>query len=321
MKPLNELFEVAYGNKLDLNKLTPVPPKEGGVNFVGRSSQNHGVSGVVARLADVTPYEAGLITVALGGSKLLSSFVQEAPFYTAQNVAVLRPLSAMTFQQKLFICLAIRHNRFRYSAFGREANRTLRTLLVPEAKEIPNWVSDFEKVSATAFEASATNKSVPNLDPKKWKPFALGSLFDIKKGKRLTKAEMLSGETPFVGSSDSNNGITATVGQKPIHDGNTISVAYDGSVGEAFYQPKPFWALDSVNVLYPKFPMTVVTGLFLATLIRKEQYRFSYGRKWHMDRMNAAIIYLPVTPTGKPDFHFMDGYMKSLPYSSQLLLS
>jgi hypothetical protein len=144
MKPLNELFDVTYGNKFDLNKMTVVGKgsSEPWLNFVGRSSENHGVSARVKPVDGVVPFEAGLITVALGGTKLLSSFVQMYPFYTAQNVAVLRARTTMSFAQKLFVCIAIRHNRFRYSAFGREANRTLRTLSVPEPKEFPVWVQE-----------------------------------------------------------------------------------------------------------------------------------------------------------------------------------
>ena len=318
MKPLNDLFEVSYGNKFDLNKLTPLHPRNGGVNFVGRSSQNHGVSGVVAPVPGVTPFEAGLITVALGGSKLLSSFVQESPFYTAQNVAVLRPLKAMSFQQKLYVCLAIRHNRFRYSAFGREANRTLRALVVPDVDEFPGWISNFDKGSPASFEMPAIEERTPAVDVRYWKPFALGTLFEVKKGKRLTKADMLPGATPYIGATDSSNGTTAYIGQVPIHRGDTISVSYNGSVAEAFYQPVPFWATDDVNVLYPKFSMTPEAALFLCTVIRLEKYRYNYGRKWHLDRMRESVILLPVTPSGNPDWYFMEYYIKTLPYSSQI---
>jgi hypothetical protein len=48
--PLEELFHVTYGNKFDLNKMTPVPRIEGGINFVGRSSENHGVSATVKKV-------------------------------------------------------------------------------------------------------------------------------------------------------------------------------------------------------------------------------------------------------------------------------
>jgi hypothetical protein len=318
MKPLNELFDVTYGNKLDMNKLTEQSLQCGGVNFVGRSSQNHGVSGSVAPIPNLPPYEAGLITVALGGSKLLSAFVQEASFYTAQNVAVLRPKHAMTFEQKLFICLAIRHNRFRYSAFGREANRTLRTLAVPELDEIPAWVADIGQQSYSLAQ-SCNNDAVSDLTPQNWNSFQLQELFDIRKGQRLTKANMLIGSTPYIGASDTNNGMTARIGQAAIHEGETISVSYNGSVAEAFYQPYSYWATDDVNVLYPKgFKLTPSIGIFICTIIRMEKYRFNYGRKWHLDRMRESVIKLPVTQTGEPDWGFMENYIKSLPYSSQI---
>lgn len=319
MKPLNELFEVTYGNKLDLNKLKALPLAQGGVNFVGRSSRNHGVSGYVEPLVGIQAYEAGLITVALGGSKLLSAFVQEAPFYTAQNVAVLRPKHPMTFQQKLYMCLAIRQNRFRYSAFGREANRTLRTLLVPELTEFPSWVGSVEQLSLEHLAKPAIETLPLPLKPETWGSFELQELFDIRKGQRLTKADMLPGSVPYVGASDTTNGVTARIGQKPIHEGKTISVSYNGSVAEAFYQPEPFWATDDVNVLYPKgFELTPATALFICTVIRMEKYRFNYGRKWHLERMRDSVIKLPVAATGKPDWALIESYIKSLPYSSQL---
>jgi hypothetical protein len=96
--PLNHLFTVTYGSKLDLNKMTAAGRREGGVNFVGRSSQHHGVTGRILLPSGLKPFPAGAITVALGGSKLLTSFVQEEPFVTAQNVAVLRERASMTME-------------------------------------------------------------------------------------------------------------------------------------------------------------------------------------------------------------------------------
>ncbi len=318
MKKLNELFDVAYGSKLDFNKVEAMPKSQGGVNFVGRSSQNHGVSGTICPLPDTKPFEAGLITVALGGSKLLCSFVQEHPFYTAQNVAVLKPKTEMTFAEKLWVCLCIRHNRFRYSAFGREANRTLRELLIPELIDFPNGLNEIAVEEMESKGAPKIRASIPAIQVAEWKPFKLSVLFDLKKGKRLTKAQMLEGATPFIGAIDGNNGVSGHVGQMPIHEGNTITVNYDGSVGAAFYQPAPFWASDSVNVLYPKFDLTANIALFLTTIIQREKYRFNYGRKWHLDRMSQSEIRLPVTAEGKPDWEFMENYVKTLPFSSQL---
>src|SRR5579862_1130023 len=69
MTPLHKLFDVVYGSKLDLNKMSLLPTSRGGVHFVGRSSANHGVSASIAPLDGIEPYEAGLITVALGGDQ------------------------------------------------------------------------------------------------------------------------------------------------------------------------------------------------------------------------------------------------------------
>jgi hypothetical protein len=317
MKRLDEMFDVSYGNKLDLNKMSLLPISSGGVHFVGRSSENHGVTATVAPLETVEPYEGGLITVALGGTKLLASFVQSTPFYTAQNVAILRPKKPMRFAEKLFMCLCIRHNRFRYSAFGREANRTLRELEVPELTEFPEW----GHAAAVTIDGLASpmlgDSPTPKLDTTAWKYFEIQELFKLRKGKRLTKANMEHGTVPYIGAIDKNNGVSAFVA-KAIHDGNTITVNYNGSVAEAFYQPEPFWCSDDVNVLYPKFVCTPSIGLFFTTIIRMEKFRYSYGRKWHLDRMRTALIRLPTTPSGVPDWNYMERYMMSLPFSSQI---
>jgi hypothetical protein len=122
-----------------------------------------------------------------------------------------------------------------------------------------------------------------------------------------------------VGASDTDNGVTARIGQSPIHTGGTISVSYNGSVAEAFYQPVAYWATDDVNVLYPKkFNLTPAIALFICTLIRLEKYRFNYGRKWHLERMRESQIFLPCDSKGEPDWTYMDSYIRTLPYSSQL---
>lgn len=136
---LDQLFEISRGNKFDLNKMVRCAPSDDAVVFVGRSGERNGFAAFVKRLGHETPYPAGLITVALGGSAL-SSFVQARPFYTAQNIDVLTPRSEISLDVKLYYCLCIEANRFRYSTFGREANRTLRSLQVPAFESLPTWV-------------------------------------------------------------------------------------------------------------------------------------------------------------------------------------
>ena len=93
---IRELFEVEYGNQLDKNKMTESPT---GIHFVSRSSSDLGVDGRIETIPGIAPYAAGLITVTLGGTYLLSAFVQRELFYTAQNIKILTPKSPMTFNE------------------------------------------------------------------------------------------------------------------------------------------------------------------------------------------------------------------------------
>lgn len=107
------------------------------------------------------------------------------------------------------------------------------------------------------------------IDTSRWKCFAIGQIFDVIKGTRLTKANMKTGNIRFIGSSAMNNGCTAMVGNtENMHPANKITVCYNGSVGETFYQDQPFLASDDVNVLYPKFDMTKEIALFIVPLIK-----------------------------------------------------
>lgn len=168
-----------------------------------------------------------------------------------------------------------------------------------------------------------------NLEIGNWKRFKLGRLFNIRKGKRLKSEDREEGNNIYIGAIDSNNGVADFIGQEPLHKGNTISLSYNGSVGEAFYQPQSFWATDDVNVLYPKFVgFNESIGLFFVAVIRREKYRFSYGRKWTLDNMKNTEICLPVLHDDNgsiligtklfsdkgyvPDFAFMESYIKSL---------
>jgi hypothetical protein len=150
------------------------------------------------------------------------------------------------------------------------------------------------------------------VDTSSWAKFKYEDIFEIKKGKRLTKEDFVEGSTPFIGAIDSNNGYRDFIGQEAIHESNTITVNYNGSVGEAFYQPIPFCASDDVNVLYPKFSFNKYIAMFIIPLIRKEKYRFNYGRKWESNRMKESIILLPVTNKGEVDIDYMENYIKSL---------
>lgn len=138
-----------------------------------------------------------------------------------------------------------------------------------------------------------------------FKEFEADKLFEIKKGKRLTKADMKPGDINFIGSASSNNGVTAKIGNtEHLHPAHTITVSYNGSVGEVFLQDEPFWASDDVNVWYPKIKVDDRALLYIMTLIKKLSAKYSYTAKWTIDKMRAEKLSLPIIETSDSNHEY-----------------
>lgn len=314
MKRLSEIFNIRNSQSLELINCNQV---EDGICFVARTEKNNGVTARVEKIDNLEPMPAGAITVALNGS-VLSSFYQDEPFYTAFHIASLYPKKELTKEQKIYYALVIEQNKYRYS-FGRQANKTLKNILVPDIYELPDFINKIS-VSDYNFEEKPVLDKNLELNTENWKWFRYNEIFDIKKGKRLTKADMIEGNINFIGASRFHNGLTAKISNSEhIHSANTITLSYNGSIGEAFYQSEPFWATDDVNVLYPKFKLNPYIAMFLCTLLPLEKYRFCFGRKWDKEMMQETEIKLPVTKDNVPDWQFMEDYIKSTNGSKSLL--
>lgn len=313
LEKLSSLFDVKYGVNLDLNKLERTDkanPKS--VNFVSRTEKNNGISAFVRLIDGLKPNEQNTISVAAGGS-VLSSFLQPEPYYSGRDVFVLKAKNPMSELELLYYCHCIKENKYRYN-YGRQANKTIRNILVP--KEAPQWIKNLELVNKPNI-SPIISKEV-KIDISNWEWFEFSNLFEISRGRGIRLNEELEGgKYPIVTSTDQNNGYSGKTDNKPTHKANTISITRNGSVGEAFYQPKDFCSTEDVHILSPKFPLNSYIGLFLTAIIRKEKYRYNYGRKWGLQRMKDTLIKLP-SKNGKPDFDFMENFIKSLPYSSSI---
>lgn len=256
---LNDIFEIEYPKTLVFSEMTI---SEKGINFVSSQDKNNGVVARVEECDGIKKYPAGIITVPLKGSVLMAH-VQTEECYVAHQIAVLTPKVEMELSSKLFYCLCIQKNAYRFN-YGRQADRTLRELILPE--HIPEWV----KQAAIIPIQTANGEKKSSLNINFWREYKLSELFDFEKGKRLTKMDMIQGKINFLGAISDNNGVREKIETDIYWKPNCITVNYNGSVGEAFYQEKPFWASDDVNVLYPKstWKMNKFIALFIITLLR-----------------------------------------------------
>ena len=314
---LDVLFNVSYGSRFDLKDMhiTASDDKDA-IAFVSRSRENLGVVAFVKPHEGLSAYRAGLITVALGGSYLLSAFIQERQFYTAQNVAVLTPRQQMSFEEKMYYCLCLAKNRSRYSAFGREANRTLAKIRVPAS--VPESFTE-TPIDGPVPVATPFLRTTPDYDTTNWREFRLSDLFEVT-GTKTTPLSQLKahgfGEFPYVTTKATENGVSGFYDLAT--EAGRVLVVDSAVIGFCSYQHDDFSASDHVEKLIPKFAINKYVALFLTTVINHNQYRYSYGRKASQTRLKKSWIRLPSTDDGQPDWNYMESCIRSLAYSRHI---
>lgn len=327
---LSDIFHLYNGAGITKEEIECNP---GDFVAVQSGEENNGCIGKIDKAYCIamgyTYTEEPCLTVARTGS---AGFVAYQPFGCvvgdSAKILILKDETAKSPFVYLFLKTILMENRYKYT-YGRkvtEEKYLSEVVMLPAASsDCPDWNYMEQYIKSIKHKPLSTANqggySSLTLGVENWVEFCVGDLFEVKKGKRLTSDDQTDGDTPYIGAIDSNNGVANYIGQGAIHDGNTISLSYNGSVGEAFYQPKPFWATDDVNVLYFRKENGVAfnkyIALFICAVLRQEKYRYSYGRKWVLESMKSTIIKLP-EKCGKPDWCYMENYMKSLPYGDRI---
>lgn len=292
------------------------------IKFISRTETNNGCDCYVLNYDLIGIEEGNAISI---GDTTATCFYQSEHFVCGDHIVICRA-NWLNRHTALFVISILKQEKYKYSygrAFKMDLISNTVIKLPAKADNTPDWDFMEQYIKSLHHKPLTTqNKCYKSLlEINSWKEFCLGDIFEVNKGKRLTSDDQIEGNTPYIGAIDSNNGVTNYIGQEAIHEGNTISLSYNGSVGEAFYQPKPFWATDDVNVLHFKEEKGVLfnkyIALFICAVLRREKYRYSYGRKWVLENMRSTVIKLPAYE-GKPDFNAMENYMKSLPYGDRI---
>lgn len=152
------------------------------------------------------------------------------------------------------------------------------------------------------------------LSDREWKDFFLEDIFSVGSGKRLTNADKIDGRRPFIGATDNMNGVTGFVDNKNTSlDKNVLGVNYNGAPCIGFYHPYECVFTDDVKRLHLKnHEDNSYVLLFFKTIILQQKSKYCYGYKFNERRMLRQIIVIPVDDNDKPDYPFMEDYMREL---------
>ena len=306
-------------------RLTKANQTDGPTPYISSTSENNGVDAFIGNNTGVRKFE-DVLTLANSGS-VGSTFYQQFEFVASDHVTALKSENADKYAY-LFLSTVVKRLEEKYS-FNREINDTrikIEKVILPADKEgNPNfqYMSDFvkklefDKVQEVLEYIYIYIRVKIILEEKvceiSWKDFWIEDVCEIKSGVRLTKANQEIGLRPFVGASDSDNGVTGFVSNKNKSlDANVLGVNYNGSVVENFYHPYEAVFSDDVKRLKWKDEIygNKYTYLFLKQMILSQKIKYAYGYKFNGERMKRQKIMLPVTKTGLPDYDYMKSYMQ-----------
>lgn len=313
------------GNKLQVPTGSMISPrylKEGTIPRITVSNVNNGITGYYSKIdnPNYRIYE-NFISVSFLGTV----FYQKFSASLDMKVHCLKPIEFdLNDNIALFLVSVVRESMHKYIYADQLASTVLPYITIKLPTTLlgkPDWafIEDFmEDLKDKAHKKLTQFQTIEGfkkkfLDINNWQEFTIDSLFEVIKGKRLTKANMKEGNIRFVGASAKNNGETCRISNKThIHPANTITVCYNGSVGETFYQEEPFWASDDVNVLYPRFNLNKKIAMFLCPIIKTVGQKYVFIDKWKKEDMEKDKIKLPVDANGYPDFSYMENYIETV---------
>ena len=179
-------------------------------------------------------------------------------------------------------------------------------------------IGKFKNYIAKRIEQVKDFKESEPLDQKEWREFFIEEIAQIDSGKDIYNTERVKGNIPYISSTASNNGIGDYIGNnnKTIERG-CLSVNRNGSVGYSFYhQYKALFSNDCRKLrLENKSPFV---GKFISRIITGQKEKYGYGYKMGTGRIKRQKILLPINKEGKPDYKYMENYIKRLEYNKLL---
>lgn len=300
--------------------------------FVSRTKASNGIDGFCPKQAK-PPEPGNAVSIGLDTQTI---GYQPVPFYTSQNIQVLRH-SRLSESTGPVMAALIKGQMGKFSWGGNGATlgrlrmtRIMVPVITDDGDQVVDW-DGLDRLGSELLDALITRTygarqtdpadedSLPHL---RFEPVDVmqtpdhDGLFIAHKGKRLIAAQRKPGAMPFIGAARTNNSIVSFSDTPALFPGGRITLIYngDGGTGYAKYQPMPFNASDDVIVLDPVSPQATENALLLlaSSLTQQCVSKFSFGYKLKLQRLKRQKIMVPVTTDDKGsiviDWDGMDAY-------------
>lgn len=331
---LNTVFSITSTiNGIDGNKLQK---NDGEHPYITRTDLCNGITNFLDKQENYKLNDGNCITVGLDTQ---TCFYQPKPFYTGQNIQILRN-EKLNENIALFILPLLKKvlSVFSWGSNGATLSRLQRTkIMLPinekqqiDFKFMNDFIEEQRMKTSTSFENFINNdflscsfKEINDLSKCTWKKFNLKDIFEtIVSGCCKNASIVKDGDIPYIGATNRNNGVMkfVDVDKTLISDGNCIICigGGDGSAGLSIYKFEPSFVASSSICCYSK-KINPYIGLFISCCIDMSVFtdndhihrKYSRGNPRGRSRLMRDAIMLP-SKNNEPDYEYMEQYIKNI---------
>lgn len=327
-----DVFESITASKAWYDKSKLCPSGVPVFPFVSRTKASNGVDSFCPR-QDKAPEAGNAMTIGLDTQTI---GYQPVPFYTSQNIQVLRherlnesnaPVLSSLIQEQM--------GRFSWGGNGATLGRLKKTrIMVPALTNADGTIEadwdGMDRLGAELLDQVVTHThsaretrladddTLPEL---RFGPMRIGELFTLHRGKQgIPVGVSYGGKTPYVAAASRNNSQVGWVKEDALFPGGWLAIVNTGAggVGYCTYQPVPFWASNNVTALEPRQnDLTADALVMMASIIRFQCFGFyRYGSIANNRRVTNQRIMVPVVTDASGedvvDWEGMSAYGRAL---------
>lgn len=122
----------------------------------------------------------------------------------------------------------------------------------------------------------------------------------------------------FISRTEMNNGCDCYIAcnnLSGIEKANAIAIG--DTTATCSFQGEDFVCGDHMVICRGDW-INQYTALFIISVLKREKYKYSYGRAFKMELISNTVLKLPATVNNTPDWNYMESYIKSLPYGDRI---
>lgn len=306
-----DVFETVEMARRPLNHNHIMEGGEPAASYVTRTQEHNGVARLIPTQHGQDPHPGNAITI---GGATATVFYQPGPFYTGQDILLLRhPQMTEASALVLVVLLRAQMGKFSWGSNGVTLARLRRLrILVPtidtdNGPEVDWEVLETEGERLLRVIRERINTPVSTHEQVRtvttpgmmFKPVMIQDVFDsCRQTPAWFYVKDVQGEEagvfPHVTNTLKNNSIHRFLSKQnmPPNPGNAITVGVDTQA--ATYQQNPFYGGEALLELRSPY-LTEENALVLCAAIRQALTKFSWHHKSSMARVARTRIMVPVT--------------------------